>query len=55
MMHLENCTFNTRAYNYMDPAVSPDGRYVILASDRDGDSEIYTANVFTGEAEQTLT
>jgi dipeptidyl aminopeptidase/acylaminoacyl peptidase len=51
-MHLANLTPNTAAYADVDPAVSPDGRYVAFSSDRDGDFEIYTANVFTGEVEQ---
>ena len=50
--HLANLTPDTAAHNEVDPAVSPDGRYVAFASDRDGDFEIYTANVFTGEVEQ---
>jgi hypothetical protein len=50
MMHLENLTPNTSAYLDVDPAVSPDGRYVAFTSNRDGhDFEIYMANVFTGE------
>lgn len=53
VMHLANLTPDTAAYNDVDPAVSPDGRYVAFASDRDGDDfEIYVANVFTGEVEQ---
>jgi WD40 repeat protein len=51
-MHLENLTPNTAAYSDVDPMVSPDGRRVAFASDRDGDFEIYVANVFTGEAER---
>jgi hypothetical protein len=52
-MHLANLTPNTADSDEVDPAVSPDGRYVAFASDRDGgDFEIYTANVFTGEAER---
>jgi dipeptidyl aminopeptidase/acylaminoacyl peptidase len=50
IMHLANLTPNTSAYLDVDPAVSPDGRYVAFASNRDGhDFEIYMANVFTGE------
>ena len=50
IMHLANLTPNTSAHLDVDPAVSPDGRYVAFASDRDGyDYEIYLANVFTGE------
>jgi WD40-like Beta Propeller Repeat len=52
MMRLQNLTPNTAHSNDVDPVVSPDGRYVAFASDRDGDFEIYTANVFTGEVEQ---
>jgi tricorn protease len=52
-MHLTNLTLNAAAFIDVDPAVSPDGRYVAFASDRDGgDFEIYVANVFSGEAEQ---
>ncbi len=48
-----NLTPNTAHSNDVDPVVSPDGRYVAFASDRDGDDfEIYVANVFSGEAEQ---
>ncbi len=32
--------------------MSLDGRKVAFASDRDGDFEIYVANVFTGEAKR---
>jgi dipeptidyl aminopeptidase/acylaminoacyl peptidase len=52
IMHLENLTPDTAAYSDVDPSVSPDGRYVAFASDRDGDFEIYVANVFTGKAER---
>jgi dipeptidyl aminopeptidase/acylaminoacyl peptidase len=52
VMHLANLTPDTPAYNDVDPSVSPDGRYIAFASDRDGDFEIYTANVFTGEVER---
>ena len=52
-MHLANLTPNTADSKEVDPAVSPDGSYVAFASDRDGeDSEIYVANVFTGEVER---
>ena len=51
-MHLANLTPNTADSKEVDPAVSPDGRYVAFSSDRDGDYEIYVANVFTGEVEQ---
>ncbi len=51
-MGLANLTPNTTAYSDVDPVVSPDGRTIAFASDRDGDFEIYKANVFTGEAEQ---
>jgi WD40 repeat protein len=52
-MGLANLTPNTATYSDVDPVVSPDGRRIAFASDRDGgDFEIYTANVFTGEVEQ---
>jgi Tol biopolymer transport system component len=53
-MHLANLTPNTAYSTETDPAVSPDSRYVAFASNRDGDYEIYVANVFTGEAEQVI-
>jgi hypothetical protein len=49
--HLANLTPNT-ASNDEDPSISPDGRKVAFASDRDGDFEIYTANVFSGKLQQ---
>jgi dipeptidyl aminopeptidase/acylaminoacyl peptidase len=52
IMHVVNLTPNTAHSREVDPVVSPDGRYVAFARDQDGDFEIYTANVFTGEAEQ---
>jgi WD40-like Beta Propeller Repeat len=52
-MHLENLTPNTAHSNDVDPSVSPDGRYVAFASDRDGeDFDIHVVNVFTGEVER---
>ena len=48
-MHLANLTPNTADSNDVDPAVSPDGRRIAFASDRDGNFEIYTVDVFTGE------
>jgi hypothetical protein len=51
-MHLANLTPNTATFNDVDPAMSPDGRRIAFASDRDGDFEIYAANVFTGEVER---
>jgi dipeptidyl aminopeptidase/acylaminoacyl peptidase len=52
IMHLVNLTPITAHSREVNPVVSPDGRYVAFASDLDGDFEIYTANVSTGEAEQ---
>jgi dipeptidyl aminopeptidase/acylaminoacyl peptidase len=51
-MHLVNLTPNTAPFNDVDPVVSPDGRKVAFTSDRDGDFEIYTANVFTGKLQR---
>ena len=51
-MHLANLTPNTPDSKEVDPAVSPDGRYVAFSSDRDGDFEIYIANVFTGDVQR---
>ncbi len=51
-MHLANLTLDTVAYNDVDPAVSPDGRTIAFASDRDGDFEIYLTRVSTGEVKQ---
>jgi tricorn protease len=50
--HLVNLTSNTTTFKDVDPAVSPDGRQVAFASDRDGDFEIYMANVSTGKVER---
>jgi tricorn protease-like protein len=52
IMHLDNITPNTAHSNDVDPSVSHDGRYVAFASDRDGNFEIYIANVFTGEVQR---
>jgi len=52
IMHLVNLTPNTAHSREVNPVVSPDGKYVAFASDQDGDFEIYTANVFSGEAER---
>ena len=52
IMQLVNLTPNTAHSREVDPVVSADGKYVAFASDQDGDFEIYTANVFTTEAEQ---
>ena len=52
IMHVVNLTPNTAHSREVAPMVSPDGKYVAFASDQDGDFEIYTANVFTGEVEQ---
>ena len=51
-MHLVNLTPNTATFNDVDPVVSPDGRKIAFASDRDGDFEIYMASVFTGEVDR---
>jgi tricorn protease len=51
-MHPANLTPDTASYSDVDPAVSPDGRKVAFASDRDGDFEIYLANVGTGEVQR---
>jgi dipeptidyl aminopeptidase/acylaminoacyl peptidase len=52
-MHLANLTLNTADSTEVDPVVSPDGRTIAFASDRDGeDFEIYAVNVFTGEVER---
>jgi len=52
IMHLVNLTPNTAHSREVDPVVSADGNYVAFASDQDGDFEIYTANVFTGERQR---
>src|SRR3712207_8993208 len=50
--HLANLTPDTADSTELDAAVSPDGRHVAFASNRDGDFDIYVTNVFTGEAER---
>jgi dipeptidyl aminopeptidase/acylaminoacyl peptidase len=47
-MHLVNLTPDTAVFNDLDPAVSPDAGRIAFASDRDGDFEIYLANISTG-------
>ena len=49
---LVNLTPDTDSSNDVDPLVSPDGRKVAFASDRDGDFEIYTVDMFTGELQR---
>jgi WD40 repeat protein len=51
-MNLANLTPDTAAYNDLDPAVSPEGKRIAFASDRDGDFEIYLANVSTGAVQR---
>jgi tricorn protease len=51
-MHLANITPNTAYSNDASPAMSPDGWKVAFASDRDGNFEIYIADVFTGEVQR---
>jgi dipeptidyl aminopeptidase/acylaminoacyl peptidase len=48
-IHVANLTPNTTASNDEDPSMSPDGKKVTFASDRDGDFEIYTLDVSSGE------
>ena len=50
-MHIGNLTPGT-ASTETDPSVSPDGTQVAFSSDRDGDFDVYVANVFTGEVER---
>jgi len=50
-MHIGNLTPGT-ASTETDPSVSPDGTQVAFSSDRNGDFDVYVANVFTGEAER---
>jgi tricorn protease len=52
IMQLVNLTPNRAHSREVDPVVSPDGKYVAFASDRDGDFETYLANVFTGERQR---
>ena len=51
-MHPANLTPDTASYNDVDPAVSPEGRRITFASDRDGDFEIYLTSVTTGEVQR---
>ena len=51
-MHPANLTPDTASYNNVDPAVSPEGRRIAFASDRDSDFEIYLTRVSTGEVQQ---
>ena len=51
-MDLVNLTPDTGSSNDVDPLVSPDGRKVAFASDRDGDFEIYTVDMSTGELQR---
>ena len=51
-MHLANLTPKSADSNETDSSVSPDGRKITFASDRDGDFEIYTVSVFGGEVRQ---
>ena len=51
-MHPANLTPDTASYNDVDPAVSPHGKRIAFASDRDGDFEIYMVNVSAGEVQR---
>jgi Tol biopolymer transport system component len=48
---LTNLTPNTSSQD-VDPSVSPDGRKVAFTSNRDGDFEIYTLDIYTGTLTQ---
>ncbi|MDQ4128576.1 MAG: hypothetical protein M3151_11615 [Actinomycetota bacterium] len=45
---LTDLTPNTATSQEVDPAMSPNGRKVAFASDRDGDFEIFTLDIYTG-------
>lgn len=43
-----NLTPNTPSYEDVDPATSPDGRKIAFTSNRDGDFEIFTLDIYSG-------